>query len=805
LKILAEILILKLIELAMIKNYFKIALRNIKRYYAYSILNISGMAIGLASAILILLWVQDEWNYDRQFENADDLYRIIQNEYPSGGEGSMLAPTPAALTRMLKEQYPEIIRSSRYEPHFELRIKKGDEILQEKSVAAVDKDFFKMFSIEFVQGDINSALNDPHNVVLTKEMAHKYFGDEDPLGKTLPISLGYMITVTGVVKSLPHNSHIMFDFIVPIEVLAQSGVPINDWQFLCYNYIELKKGTDSKIVNDKILDFIKKNKKGSNSEIFLQNIKKIHLFSSRKYTFDIGGHGDITYVRIMSLIAVFILLIACINFMNLSTAQSARRAKEIGVRKVAGANKRKIIVQFLGESLLIVFVAHVIAMIFVELLLPSFNNFNGKLVAVNYQSAGLYIGLISIILFCGLLAGSYPALYLSSLRPMDIMKGNITRNPGNKQFRRVLVIFQFSLSVMLVICTLIVVSQLSFMQKKNLGFNKDNIGYFQFPTAPWDPKLKTLKKELSDNPDILNVTRVFYNYANPLNIEGPSGGFNWAGKKAGDDVLFYNISADEDYAKTFQLELKEGRYFSTEFSTDNTAIVINEQAEKILGFKNPIGEILTTAQGSKLNIIGIMKDFHFKSLHAKIEPLLMQLGESNNFFVKMKPENITSTVESIKKTYNSFKPEIPLDFHFLDDDFDKLYRSEQRISKIFGYFSFLAIIISCLGLIGLSSFMTEWRTKEIGIRKINGAKSTEIFSLMSNEYIIWVMISIIIACPVAWYAMHKWLQNFAYRINISWWVFALAGVLALLIALLTVSIQSYKAANKNPVEALRYE
>ncbi|MGD0342659.1 MAG: ABC transporter permease, partial [Bacteroidales bacterium] len=600
--------------------YIKIALRNIRRYSVYSILNITGMAIGLASAILILFWVQDERSYDRHFKNADDLYRIIQNENPSGGETALLAPTPGLLTRTLKEQYPEIIRSSRYEPHSELRLKKGDEFMHEKAVAAVDKDFLKMFDIEFIQGDVNSALNEPHNVVLTEEMAHKYFGNDNAIGKTLQESLGYQVTVTGVIKK-PQNSHFHYDFLVPIELLKERGAPLNDWQYLCYNYIELKKGTDSKIVNNKIRDFIKKNARGSNAEIFLQNIKKIHLFSSRKYTFDIGGNGDIIYVRIMGLIAVFILIIACINFMNLSTAQSAMRAKEIGVRKAAGANKRKIIIQFLGESLLIVFVAQVIAMIFVELLLPVFNNFTGKQLTVNYQSASLYIGLITLVLFCGLLAGSYPAFYLSSLKPLNIMKGVITKKPGSTQFRRALVISQFSLSVMLVISTMIVRKQINFMQNIKLGFNKDNIGYFQFPAAPWDPKLKTLKKELCNNSEILSVTRLFYNYENPLNIEGPSGGFTWTGKKKGDDILFYNISADEDYARTFQLEIIEGRFFSPEFSTDKSAIVINEQAAKILGFKNPVGEILTTPQGSKLNIIGVVKDFHFKSLHTKIGPL----------------------------------------------------------------------------------------------------------------------------------------------------------------------------------------
>ncbi|HEY5124532.1 MAG TPA: ABC transporter permease, partial [Ignavibacteria bacterium] len=634
----------------MIKNYFKIALRNIKRYYTYSILNISGMAIGMASAILILLWVHDEWSYDRHFENADDLYRVIENQNLSGGEISLLAATPAALASALKKEYPEIIRSARYS-NPPLTLKKGDEFIEEK-VAIVDKDFLKMFNIEFVRGDINSALNEPHNIVITEKMAHKYFGNEDALGKTLT-ELNNVLTITGVVKSLPHNSHIQFDILFPIERATESGNPVNDWNWRVYNYIELYKGTDSKTVDKKILDFIRKNKKGSNSEIFLQNIKKIHLFSSKKYTYDISGHGDITYVRILSLVAIFILLIACINFMNLSTAQSARRAREIGVRKVAGANKRKIVVQFLGESMLIVLVAHLIAMILVELLLPGYNNLIGKQLDVNYQSAGLYIGLITVVLFCGLLAGSYPALYLSSLKPLDTLKGIINKNPGNARFRRVLVIFQFSLSILLIICTLIVGNQLNYLQNKNLGFNKDNIGYFQFPTFPWDPQLKTFKKELSNNPDILSVTMAGYN---PFNFEGIYSGFNWAGKKVGDDVLFHTQSADEDYAKTFKLELKEGRFFSSEFSTDATATVINEKAAEIMGFKDPIGEIITTPQGSKLNIIGVVKDFHFQSLHYKIEPLIMQIDRFNNLFIRMKPDKITSTVDYIKRTYKSFNP-----------------------------------------------------------------------------------------------------------------------------------------------------
>ncbi|MEI6050042.1 MAG: ABC transporter permease [Bacteroidota bacterium] len=782
----------------MIRNFFKIAFWNFKRNSTYSILNISGMAIGMATAILILLWVQDEWSYDRHFENADELYRVIENQNLSAGGSSMIVPTPGALAPALKEEYPEIIRTMRFCPN-PLTLKKGDEFI-EATVTSVDKDFLKMFNIKFVRGNINTALNDPHNIVITEETAKKYFGDEEALGKTLA-SRGYVVTVTGVVKSMPHNSHIRFDFLVPIEWLTELGAHINGWNERFNTYIELKKGTDSKLVDKKIFNFIKNHNKESNSEIFLQNIKKIHLFSSGKYIADDYATGDITYVRILSLIAAFILIIACINFLNLATAQSASRAREIGIRKVAGANKRKIVVQFLGESLLIVLVAHVIAMILVELLLPGFNNLIGTQLSVNYQSAGLYFGLIIVVLFCGFLAGGYPAFYLSSLKPLDVIKGAINKNPGNAGFRRVLVIFQFSLSILLIICTLIVETQLKYIQNKNLGFNKDNIGYFMFPTRPSDPKLETLKKELSSNQDILSVTRA----GNPFYNEGTRNGFTWAGKKEGDDVYFHVLGADVDYVRTYKIEIKEGRFFSSEFSTDNTSIVINEEAAKILDFKNPIGEIITSPGGSKLNIIGVVKDFHIQSLHYKIGPLIMQIGSSNNFYVKMKPDRIISSVEFIKKTFKSFDPGLPIDFHFFDDDYDNLYKTEKRIGKIFGYFSLLAIIISCLGLVGLSSFMTERRTKEIGIRKINGAKSIEIFSLLSGEYIIWVMISILIACPIAWYVMNKWLQNFAYRINISWWVFALAGVISLLIALLTVSVQSFTAAGKNPVEALRYE
>jgi putative ABC transport system permease protein len=786
----------------MIKNYFKIAFRNIKRYTAHSVLNIIGMATGMACALLILLWVLDEISYDRFNKNADDLFRVVENQHYTEGEVFPVAVTPTALASALKEKFPEIIKSSRFQ-NFPIPVQKGDEYINE-SLGTVDNDFIEMYGIKFIHGDPKSALSVPHNIVLTEEMANKYFNGEDPVGKTLTIMKYFTFTVTGVVQGFPLNSHISFDFLGSYAFLQELGVNLNDWSNnVCYTYVELNKGSDVKLFDEKIRFFLKNYKEYNSTldaEISLQNIKRIHLYSSGKYAADIGGLGDIANVRIMALIAVFILLIACINFMNLSTAQSVRRAGEIGVRRVAGASKRNIVLQFLGESLIMIFIAHIIAMILVELLLPAFSSLIGKQLDINYQSATLYLGLIIVILFCGLLAGSYPALYLSSLSPLNIIRGNINKNPGSPGFRRALVIFQFTLSVMLIICTLIVGSQLKYMQNKKLGLNKDNLGYFQFSMGV---QRATLKRDLANNPDILNVSIADQL---PCRIENSGSGFEWTGKAQGADVLFHFTFVDEDYAKTLHLEVKEGRFFSAEYSTDTAAIVINEKAAEILGFRNSIGEELTK-DGSVYRIIGIIKDFHYQSLHAQIEPLILFMNRNNGFicFIKMKPDHIASTVESVKKTLKSYNLAYSVDFKFLDDDFRKLYETEQRTGRIFGYFSFLAIIISCLGLIGLSSFLAVRKTKEIGIRKANGARTIEIFSLLSGEYAILVFISFLIASPVAWFAMHKWLQNYAYHINIGWIAFVLAGGVTLVFALLTVGFQSYKASNKNPVDALRYE
>jgi len=791
----------------MIKNFFKIYLRIIKRYPLYSILNISGMAIGMACAILILLWVQNELSYDRYYKNADRLYRVVQN-FTYEGRTQSSAATPYPLASALKEEFPEIIRATKYQ-NAGVTFSKGDDIM-EGHLAFAEKDFFEMFDIEFVQGDKASALDGPYNIIITEKMANRYFGDENVIGKTMTVWPNYLLKVTGVIKNLPLNSHFSIDGIASfafcnVKFLGNSNPNVfNEWtNVFNYTFIELLKGSDNKLVEGKIKDIIQKKANGQNAEIFLQNVKNIHLYSNGRYAYDIES-GNILYVRLMSLFAFLILTIACINFMNLTTAQSFRRAKEIGVRKMAGANRRKIVFQFLGETLLIVFLAHLIAMILVELFFPSFNTFLFSRLDLNYKGAGLYIVLVTVILFCGLLAGSYPAYYLSSLKPTNILKGAIDKNIGNAKFLKILVILQFSLSFILIISTLIIQSQLNYMKNEQHTPNMNNLVHFEFTNGI---QRETLKDALGRNPDILSVT--ITDHQNVLNNWTSVKGIDWKGKKEGDDVLFSVLNTDKDYSKTFQLELTKGSFLSTdEFSIDKAVVVINEKAAEIMGLNDPIGEIISF-NGLNFKIIGVVKNFHFKTLHAAIEPLIIAPIPSTSIggicYMKMKPDHITSTLSEIRKICKSNNMDYTLEFRFLDDDYASTYWLEQKAGTLLGYLTILAIIISCLGLIGLSTFMTVHRTKEIGIRKANGAKPIEIISLLSKEYLKLVIISFIIAAPIAWYATNIWLRGFAYRINIGWWFFALAIIIVIVIITLTVGIQSYNAARKRPVEALRYE
>jgi putative ABC transport system permease protein len=791
----------------MINNFFKIAFRNIKRNYAQSILNISGMAIGMACAILMLLWVQNELSYDRNYKNADCLYRVFQTANYEGRSQSSAA-TPYPLAAELKEEFPEIIKSTRYQ-NARTTFSKGDKVI-DGNLAFADKDFFEMFDIKFVSGDKVSVLDDPYAIIITERMAKRYFGDEDPLGKTMTVWPNYLLKVAGVIKNPPLNSHFVIDGITSfafcnLKYLGNSNPQVfNEWKNVYnYTFIELSKEADSKIVEEKIKDILERKANWQNTEIFLQNVKNIHLYSHGRLAYDIET-GNIVYVRLMSLLAFLILTIACINFMNLTTAQSLKRAKEIGVRKMAGANKRRIVLHFLAEALLIVFIAHIIAMILVELFFPEFNKFMFSMLEIKYNSIGLYIVLLTVMLFCGVFAGSYPAIYLSSLKPTNILKGTIDKNTSNSRFRKVMVILQFSLSFIFIISTLIIRSQLNYMRNEQFSSIKNNVVHFEFTNSIGR---ETLKDALGRNPNILSVT--ITDHQNVLNNWTAVKGIEWKGKKEGNDVLFCVLNTDKDYARTFQLELLKGNFFtSDEFSTDTAVVVINERAAEIMGFNDPVGETLSL-NGYRFKIAGVVKNFHFQTFQSIIEPLIIAPISPSSAggicYIKMKPDHITTTLSEIREICKMNNLDYTLEFKFLADDYSTMYWLEQKAMIILSYLTILAIIISCLGLIGLSSFMTISRTKEIGIRKANGAKPIEIISLLSKEYIKLVVISFIIAAPIAWYATNIWLKGYAYRANMGWWIFVLAILIVIVIIVLTVGFQSYNAAKKRPVDALRYE
>jgi ABC-type antimicrobial peptide transport system permease subunit len=785
----------------MFKNYLKIALRNIKRHKGYSFINIVGLAIGMACCILILLWVQDELSYDRFHENADDIYRVIQ-DINFTDHSTTWAITQGPLGPSLKEDYPEIINAVRITGR-ELRLT-YDEKSYDEGAGMADGSIFEMFTFPLIKGDPATALSDPFSIILTEEMAAKYFGDEDPIGKIIKADNKWDFQVTGVMKNVPLNSHLQFDFLIPFIFGRELNYTVDRWgnsQFR--TYVQLQKGVPAQEVIQKISGHLfEKPTIEKDARLNLQALTRIHLFSNYEYD---SAHGDIMYVTLFSIIAFFILLIACINFMNLATARSGNRAKEVGMRKVAGAHKTDIIKQFYGESILLAFIALLFAVAFVWLLLPVFNNLAAKELSMNLSgNLSILLGLLGIAMLTGIIAGSYPALFLSAFQPVMVLKGSRLSGSKGSLFRKILVVFQFSLTILLIVCTAGVYNQINYIQNRKLGYDKEHMIYFGM-RGDMRTQFDAVKNELLQNPNILGVTATSnvptygYTFSNSL--------WRWEGQSPDEEILMRAVFIDVDYFKTFGMEIAEGRSFSREFPTDATeAIMVNEEAVKAMGMESPIGKRLSI-QDNNFNIIGVVKNYHFRSLRQKIDPLILiyNPGNSRALFARLKSENIPQTIGYIENLWKKFAPGYPFNFRFLDEALDRMYRSEQRIGTLFQYFSFLAILISCLGLLGLASFMAEKRTKEIGIRKVLGASTSNITLLLSKEFTKWVLIANVIAWPIAYFAVSKWLQGYVYKANIALWSFILSGVLALFIALITVSYQSIKAALANPIDSLRYE
>lgn len=788
----------------MFKNYLKIALRNIVRHKAFAAINIIGLAIGMACSIFILLWVQNELSYDRFHKNANEIYRI------TGNAGDFKAAVNCAgMPAELKARMPVVKNYVRLSHPSTNVFEVGTRKFEEKNIFYADSTFLQVFSFKLVKGNQQTALQRSDGVLITEGMAKKYFGQEDAIGKVLKKDNNNNVTVTGVLANIPSNSHLQFDFILPMSSIAQTDndLKTNTWDnFNYYTYLQLDKNfkaTPEAIegLNNQINKIFKEHNKGLKVDFHLQPLTAIHLHSD--YQIDLPGHGNVQYVNIFFVVALFILAVACINFMNLSTARSARRAKEVGLRKVVGAGRKQLIAQFLGESLLISFIALLIAVGLVWLLLPVFNELAGKELFIQFLNGKIIIILLSIALATGLISGSYPALFLSGFQPVKVLKGNMKTMGGNLIFRNALVVVQFVVSIILLAGTAVVYRQLTFIKNMNLGFDKSNLLYLPMAGEMWN-KQQAFKAELKQNPLTADYTVI---NDLPTNLTSGTVNVQWEGKDPASQIVFPTLFVDENFTDVFEMKILSGRSFSSDFKADTNNYILNEKAVQTMGMKvsDAVGKPLNL-WGTKGTIIGVVKDFNFKPVQQSIEPLIIGLNRWGGIaVVRTQPGKTEATIKALQKISADLNPAYPFSYGFLDQDLANLYKGEQQMGSLFNVFAILAIFISCMGLYGLSAFMAEQRTKEIGVRKVLGASVFNVVYLLSTGFTRLILIAIVIAVPIAWFAIDSWLKSFAYRVNADWIIFLTASLAALAIAWITVSYESIKAAITNPVKSLRTE
>jgi putative ABC transport system permease protein len=786
----------------MFKNSLKLTFRNIKKHMIHSFMNISGLSIGLACSLLIMMWVQHELSYDRFHENADRLYRVVYSSDDGDLHGSYL---PGPLAAYLREHFPEFNSTTGFRP-WEAKI-----AFDNKSFSSigsyVDPSFFSMFSFPFEKGEPKTALSHPNSIVITENLATKLFGqNDDPMAKTVSYNSGISesipLTVTGILKDIPQNSHIQFDFLLSFEIL-------HDWMKTwrnknVFSYVLLEKNVMPEEVNQKISGVLKAHKYDGNLNLYLQPIKSVHLHA-------LGGGGRITYVYIFSMMALLVLFIACLNFMNLSTAQSEQRFKEIGIKKVVGSSRFQLIMQFLCESMILSLLSLLLAVFIAVLFLPSLNSMLGTQIAFKC-TPNLVLSIIGIALLTGAVSGCYPAFFLSSFHPVPLLKGNVGKLTKGKSrsplFRKTLVIIQFVLSVGFIGCILFINQQLHHMRNKDLGFDKENILVLK-ASRGFLEKASTIKQELLNHPGIQSIASSLLRI-DTWESSDFSSAFSWSGKTKEIEGLIGQNWVDYDFLKTLNLEMAEGRFFSREFSNDSShAVILNETAVRIMDINEPLGKEFTFVPGSpnerKKTIIGVIKDYHTESLHQEIRPVVLELGGGPNVYIKIQKGHITETLRYIERKIKGIVPGESFDYTFLDEDLDSLYKNEQLLGKLVRYGTLLVLLISSVGMFSLASFSIVRRTKEIGIRKLLGASGFRIMFMLTKDLMNMIFLSIVAAWPIVYLLMKKWLDNFAYRINLSIWIFLLSGLMALVIAMLTVSYQSIKAATANPVDSLRYE
>jgi putative ABC transport system permease protein len=792
----------------MFLNNLKIAWRNIQKHKSYSFINIAGMVIGLASFILIFALVRHELSFDQFHKNGKNIYRLSENINRSG-QWQQLAMSSSPLGPAMVREFPEVTKSVRILPWFDGILRYENKKFNE-SIRFADPSFFEVFSFSLIKGDPKTVLKNKFTIVLSESTAKKYFGDEDPMGKTINYDNNYDLKVVGIFNDFPTNSHLQFDFLISLLIFSDpnsAGTSSEeDWIKLnFYTYLLLQNDVDIKSLEAKFPALIDKyiQKDASNDyKPFLESFTSIYLHSKSLY--GTGISGDINYVRLFSAIGILILLMAAINVINLSTARYASRTKEVGIRKVCGCERSSLIKQFLSESVVLSFISFLPAIAIAGVCLPYFNSILQKNISINYTNDLLFsFSLILITVFVGLISGIYPAFFLSSFQPNEALKSQKIAS-SKTSFRKTLVIFQFIITISLIIGTSIIYQQLHFLKNKDLGFNKENVIYLPLKSKNMKSNIEVLKNEIKSNSNILNVT------ATSRIIGNVTGGWIAKTPEMKQGLEMSALFVDYDFVNTLGLKVIEGRSFSKERSTDQkTAFLLNKQAVEKFNLENPIGKPLEFSKNIKGNIIGILGDFNFKPLHYETEPLIVTLIPSQNWnrylAVRIKSGHAQDVINDLTNIWNNFGSEQTFEYFFLDERLDLLYKNEERFGRLITYFSALAVIIGCLGLFGLSAFTVEKRTKEIGVRKVLGAPVSSIITLLSKEFLIWVLLANIIAWPTAWFAMNKWLQNFAFRIHFNLLTFFLAGFLALMIALLTVSYHALKASNTNPINSLKCE
>jgi putative ABC transport system permease protein len=788
----------------MLRNYLKIVFRYLVKNKTYSIINIGGLAIGMACTILILMWINYELSYDGFHKNKNQIFWAAREFDNPNGTKEYSPVTVLPLAKALTTEYPEIKKAARFNDAFgEFPLRFNDKVFYANG-APTDQDFFEIFTFPFCFGTASTVYQNPNSLVLTKSTAEKFFGNKNPVGKTLQFELWgkwWDFEVTGVMENIPANSDFHFDFLFPISFLNKLGWDETNWMNGCVKtYILTRPGSNATELTKKIADINHRHNSNAEASIILYPLSKIHLYN-------LDGSARITYIYIFLIIAVFILVISCVNFVNLSTARYEKRAKEIGVKKAAGASRIQLGGQFLVESILFSLMALLLAIIIVELSITFYSRLISNELQFQY-SGSMFLWSIIIASIVGVVSGIYPSVVLSSVTTIDMFKGAKSGKGNNRSasLRKILVGFQFTLSIILIIGVIVVRNQLSFVKSKPLGFDKNHVIHVALRSDLRDPgKFITIKNNLLSNSAVTSMTACNSNFTQ-WQFSADEKEIGWEGKKPNDKIEMEVNSVDQDFLKTFNMKMVKGRFFSTDFPTDiNESVIINETAIKALGLKNPVGQQFE--YHGKRHIVGVIKDFNFYSLHQQVKPLILFVAPYwyHSLYIKIHGDELAKTIQFIERTIKQSIPDYPFVYSFLDDDLNKSYKVEQNIENILTVFSALAILISCLGILGLITFVTERRTKEIGIRKVLGASVPGVVYLLTKDFMKWIILANIIAWPVAYYLMNNWLQDFAYRIDISWWIFVLSGGIALMIALATVSFQAIKAAVANPIESLRYE